>query len=473
MAEQTTQITDLPVYTPPEEEGQQQIISTQPQNESEVNVVDYYGVQAGTPTVDPSMQLGTQISPISIDEEKEIQTYKGLDEEADVKIDEDLALDTVEKVTEPSTLDVFKGTQEDADLVDEPDFVEATAQTVYTKVDEEANKLNAAKLELEDVDPLATVAGQMAMLQEQFADGETPIWAQGAMRTVKGLMAQRGIGGSTMAAEAITNALLQSTIDIAQQDASFYQTVSLSNLANEQQTELDKFNSRVSAIFNDQAAENAAENLNAQSENELNQFFAELSQQVALANSAAADAMSQFNATTENQAEQFLAELKLSAEQINADIVNDRAEFDAELTTQIMEFNASMKNNREQFDTTNQMAIDASNVQWRRDVNTANTTSLNAAIQFDVQNLLGVQQTALNNIWNHYDTLLNMAWKSDESALDRSTQIAIATLQEQMRTAVAEAEADGSLLSGIFTAGANILTSQSGSSVLGKILGWG
>ena len=111
MAEQTTQITDLPVYTPPEEEGQQQIISTAPQNESEVNVVDYYGVQAGTPTVDPSMQLGTQISPITVDEEKEIQTYKGLDEEADVKIDEDLALDTVEKVTEPSTLDVFKGTK--------------------------------------------------------------------------------------------------------------------------------------------------------------------------------------------------------------------------------------------------------------------------------------------------------------------------------------------------------------------------
>jgi hypothetical protein len=125
-----------------------------------------------------------------------------------------------------------------------------------------------------------------------------------------------------------------------------------------------------------------------------------------------------------------------------------------------------MKNNREQFQVQNQIAIDASNVQWRRDVNTANTATLNAAIQMDVQNLLGVQQTALNNIWDHYDTLLNFTFKAEESALDRAAQLAIATLDAEARKLAAESEGEAGLISGLFTAGASILSSSAGSSWL-------
>ena len=97
---------------------------------------------------------------------------------------------------------------------------------------------------------------------------------------------------------------------------------------------------------------------------------------------------------------------------------------------------------------------------------TANTSAVNAAIQMDVQNLLGVQQTALNNIWDHYDTLLNFTFKAEESAIDRATQLAIATLQAEAEAASAAAKAEGGLISGLFTAGASILSSDTGASWL-------
>ena len=461
-----TQVSDLPVYTPPEEEGQQQIVSTAPQDVDEINVVDYMGKQAIDPVLQPSTELGTQIKELEV-EPDQIQTYEGLGE-APVEITTP-DMTPVETVTAPEMEPTALATIKETSVVDRPEVTYTTAKTSIEEVSEAADALQAAQLELKDVDPRATVQGQLALLQKQFEDGQTPVWAQGAMKQATALMAQRGLSSSTMAAEAITNALMQSTLPIAQQDSAFYQTVTIQNLTNEQQTEMVKFDARINSIFNDQAAENVARNINAAAENEVAQFYSNLAQSVALANTEAFNALEQFNATTKNQAEQFAAELEVSVDEINADAINDRAEFDAELTATISQFNATMKNNREQFDVENQLAIDASNVQWRRDVNTANTAALNSAIQFDITNMLDMQNSALSNLWNHYDTLLNMAWKSEENAIDRSTQIAIATMQEELRKQISEADADSNLLSGIFKAGAAFLGTNTGSSLLDKI----
>lgn len=466
MAEETTTqtvtgISDLPAYTPPAVEGQQQIISTQPQDTSEVNVMDYYGVQANQPTLQPSTQLAPQLQQIEVQPD-ELQDYTGLT--GDITTDAGQA--TAVGITGPEVEPVNLAEMQETSVVDRPEVTYTSAEKSIEDVSKAADALQAAQLELGDVDPRATVQGQLALLQKQFEDGQTPIWAQGAMRQVSALMAQRGLGSSSVAAEAITNALMQSTLPIAQQDSSFYQTVTMQNLANEQQTELQKFNARLTSIFNDQAAENTARNINAATENEVARFFTELSQNVALTNTAAYNAMEQFNATASNQADQFAAELGLRVEEVNADIINEMSQFNAEQLSTMNQFNSTMKNNREQFQVQNQLAIDASNVQWRRDVNTANTSAVNAAIQMDVQNLLGVQQTALNNIWDHYDTLLNFTFKAEESAIDRATQLAIATLQAEAEAASAAAKAEGGLISGLFTAGATILSSQAGSSWL-------
>jgi len=341
-----------------------------------------------------------------------------------------------------------------------------TAVKSLEQINAQADALQAAKQDLNEIDPRATIQGQLAILNEQFADGNVPVWAQGALKTANNLMAQRGLGNSSIAAESITNALMQSTIPIAQQDASFYQNVTIQNLSNEQQAEMAKFNARTAAIFNDQAAENAARNLNTQSENDINKFFTELAQNVALTNTAQTNAMEQFNATAKNQMSQFMAELDLTAETFNADAQNDMSQFNSEQANIIAQFNANIKNQREQFNVNNQLAIDASNVGWRRDVNTANTAATNAALQFDVQNLLGIQQTAMNNIWQHYDTLLNYAFQSEESALDRAQNILLTNMSSELQRQIADEQADSGLISDLVTGGVSLLATDSGNNVL-------
>jgi hypothetical protein len=159
---------------------------------------------------------------------------------------------------------------------------------------------------------------------------------------------------------------------------------------------------------------------------------------------------------------QFFEELGLQADKINADAINDMTQFSADQVLNAAQFNASMKNNREQFQIGNQIAIDANNVQWRRDTNTANTATVNAAINQDVQNLFGIQQSSLNNIWDHYDTVLNFAFKAEESAMDRAVNLAIASMDAEMRKQIADESSSSDLISTIFTAGAKIVASPSG-----------
>ena len=444
----------------------QQIVTGEPQSPDEINVMDYTGVQAIQPTLTPETKLADKVKDIEIDETQEIQQYTDLAPEAPTVATP--VTPAAETVTAPEMPETALATFQEATTVDKPELTETSAVQSYEQISKAADAFSSAQLELADVDPRATVQGQLALLQKHFEGGETPVWAQGAMKQATALMAQRGMGGSTMAAEAITNALMQSTLPIAQQDASFYQEVSMTNLANEQQVEMTKFNARVTSIFNDQAAENTARNINAATANDLAKFYADLSQNVVLTNTAAFNAMEQFNASTTNQAEQFAAELGVAVDTFNADAINDRAEFDAELALNVSQFNASMKNNREQFNVANQIAIDASNVQWRRDVNTANTAATNAATQMDVQNAFTLQGSALNNLWNHYDTVLNMAFKAEESKLDRANNLVIASMTAEMQKQIAEAEADAGLIGGLFEAGSTFVSSASGQDFLKK-----
>lgn len=460
----TTDLTNLPAYST-DVSGAQQIVSGNPQTADEVNIVDYYGTMADRPVLQPETQLAPQVQK-QVVQAGEIQGQVPLPSQVPMAT---AGIATAQQVATPTISPTVTATATEAETVSKPSVTKTEAIQTYETVSEAADAFSAAQLELENVDPRATVQGQLAELQKQFEGGQTPIWAQGAMRQASALMAQRGVGSSTMAAEAITNALMQSTIPIAQQDASFYQSVTMQNLVNEQEVEITKFNARLSSIFNDQAAENTARNINAQTENDTARFFTELSQNVVMANTAAVNAMDQFNANAMNQMNQFASEMGLQADTINAQMANDMAQFNGEQLLNVSKFNASMKDAREKFNVQNQIAIDANNIQWRRTVNTANTAATNAAIQTDVQNLLGLQQSGLNNIWNHYDTLLNMAFQTEENAKDRAANVAIATLDAEARKQLAEDGANSSLIGDIFEGAVTILGSDTAWS---RITGW-
>ena len=157
----------------------------------------------------------------------------------------------------------------------------------------------------------ATVAGQLEGLQQQVqtavAQGkDLPAWALGAQKLVEANMAKRGMGASSMYAEAMAQGIMQSAVPIAAADAQTYKEMifqnlnnrqqasvlnaqsylqmDMANLSNNQQASLQNLATRQAQLFTDQAAQNAASQFNATSQNHVDEFFNGLQKQVQLNN---------------------------------------------------------------------------------------------------------------------------------------------------------------------------------------------
>jgi len=153
-------------------------------------------------------------------------------------------------------------------------------------------------------------------------------------------------------------------------------------------------------LLSDQSAQNAAQNFNATSQNQVTQFFESLSADIGKLNATQANATSQFNAGQANALNQF---------------------------------RATMQNTRDQFNTKNSVEIAQSNATWRRNVNTANTAAVNAANQLNAANYLNISNTALNNIWQQYRDEADYAYTSSENAQDRAFNYAMAILDADIQ----------------------------------------
>ncbi len=214
----------------------------------------------------------------------------------------------------------------------------------------------------------------------------------------------------------------------------FLQT-DMANLSNQQQTDLFKAQQRTQSMFTDQAATNAARQFNASSQNQVDQFFSNLAQQT-----------SQFNATQQNAQSQF------NAGQANT----------------VNRFNAEMNNQRDQFNAQNQIVIGQSNAQWRRQIATADTASVNRANEINAAAILDVSKTAYDNLWQYYADTMEWAWTSSENDKDRLTQLSTAELNAKtsmdMQKLKTDAEESGAI-GGFFT---DVLTSPLTGSILGK-----
>ena len=81
----------------------------------------------------------------------------------------------------------------------------------------------------------ATVAGQLATLTADFDATNPPSWASGALRGVQAIMAQRCMGSSSIAGQAMVQAALESALPIASADAKTQASFEAQNLSNRQQ----------------------------------------------------------------------------------------------------------------------------------------------------------------------------------------------------------------------------------------------
>jgi len=293
----------------------------------------------------------------------------------------------------------------------------------------------------QNLDPQATTQYQLSQLMASVQQGQPlPPWASPAVRKISGMMAARGLGGSSMAAAAMTQAVLESGVAIAAQDAQKYANIQLANLNNQQQMALqnaatyaamDKanLNARLTAAVTNAQSLLATETKNIDNQQQANTLSYNALTQSIFKDAAEENARQQFNAKNEVQVEQFFAELGAQVETANANRLAAMEQFNAGETNAMNQFNASMADAREKFNANMQFAVDQSNVVWRRQINTVNTATQNEANRIDVQNTFNASQNALNNLWQQYRD--NAAWnfQKSESALQRQHEVGIMAME--------------------------------------------
>ena len=354
----------------------------------------------------------------------------------------------------------------------------------------------------------ASMQDELTTLMNQFEGGNTPPWAAGAMRKATAVMAQRGLGASSMAGQAIIQAAMEASLPIAQIDtankqqvalfkgeqrakfmqmefdqnfqakiinaskvsevanmnftaeqqvalenAKMAQTMNLANLNNRQalvmaeaaqisQLEMASLNNRQQAQV--QNAQNFLQidmaNLNNEQQAEI--FKAQTIANTILTDTAAANASEQFNATSAVQVQQFYDQMQYTMSSFNAAQQNAMSQFNIGETNAIEQFNVTVKNEREQFQAKNRLIIAQSNSQWKRDIATIDTATINQANENNAKALLDISNDSYNNLHQLLEDQMEYSWTSVEKERDRINQIVVEKLRTDGTLSVENLRAD-------------------------------
>ena len=150
------------------------------------------------------------------------------------------------------------------------------------------------------------------------------------------------------------------------------------------------------------------------------QLNAQLGTQVGMFNSGESNKLSMFNIGNQLQASQFDIQTAMQSGQFNASQINAMTQLTAQLQSQREQFNVQMASQLEQ-----------SNVNWRRQVNTANTAGINAVNQANVQNAFNLSNQALTFLWQEMRDKAHWSFQASESDKDRKNQLEAALLANE------------------------------------------
>ena len=224
--------------------------------------------------------------------------------------------------------------------------------------------------------------------------------------------AQQAIIQKAVSMAQLDLATLDSNTRLAAQNAQSFLQLDLTNLSNEQQAAVLNAQQEQQRLLSNQAADNAAKQFNSASKNQTNQFMANLATQVDLNNAQRKDAMSQFNATQLNA-----AEARRTAREA------DLSKFNAQLATQTEQFNSQQEFARVQWNAQNAATVEASNVQWRRQTNLANTAAQNQINAQNAQNAFNLSNQAQAFLWQELRDQADFDFRSVENEENRKVQI--------------------------------------------------
>ena len=337
----------------------------------------------------------------------------------------------------------------------------ATPYVDMTGVEGTASSGSMATAATETLDPKATVQYQLGEIMSSLESGTPmPAWAAPQVRKVSAVMQARGLGASSMAAAAITQALMESGVQIASADANKYAAIQLQNLGNKQQAALqnaatvaamDKANlsARLQGAVTEAQAVLSVDLKNLDNKQKSDTLTYSSLVQGLFKDAAEDNARQQFNAKNQLQVDEFFAELGSQVETANANRVAAMRQFNTGEANAMTQFDAQVRDSRDKFNANMQYAIDQSNTVWRREVNTANTALQNETNRINVQNSFNASQTAMNQLWQKYRDNATWNFQKSESELARRHDIATLAMQFANSTEMYENEQKDQLVAGI------------------------
>ena len=285
------------------------------------------------------------------------------------------------------------------------------------------------------VDAKASLMFQMEKLSEAFVDSNgnptIPAFAAKQARAVSKMLGINGMrGGDTASIAAMSNALLEASLPIAEAESKLFQSLTeknldnrqqalmqkalvlskfetanlnanqeaainnakaflamdLKNLDNEQQTEMLNISNRVDALFEDMKATNTQRLFTAEAENDFRKFYDNLQFEADVVVKKAADTIEMFNVGETNDGNEFYQTLDAGFEKFYKE----------------MQFN-----------------VDLAVEKWRQSLVLAEAEMDFDAARFDIETSLGFSKEALTQIWDREDAFLDYSWKTTENYLNR------------------------------------------------------
>ena len=334
-------------------------------------------------------------------------------------------------------------------------------------------------------DAKATVKGQLDILTKEFVDSEgnpkIPSWAAGIARNVGRTFAFKGVTG-TAAMSAMSTAMIEATLPIAQADSQFYQTLTIKNLDNKQQMIINKANVlskmelanldvRTSVAVNNAKTFMQYDMANLANEQQANIVNTQAKVQSILEDAKQVNVARRFNAESENEMDMFYDNLSSTIDMYNTSQKNQMAQFNAGELNDTFQFNAGLENSREQFYANMQYQVDAANAKWRQTVTLTNSEMKFNAAAIDVKNIVGLTTEALNQLWDRADSLLDYAWKEGENEKDRELKLELAKMEMQMARMQAKAKKKSGIFGAIGSIAGAMLGGPIGAQIGGMIGG--
>lgn len=323
-------------------------------------------------------------------------------------------------------------------------------ELITAPADAEAAAQFAEQVQAAEAQPSteATVQGQLANLMAGFEDGNVPTWAAGAMRNATAIMAQRGIGASSMAGQALIQAAMEAALPIAAQDAQMVGQFEMQNLSNRQARAMlaaqqraqfigQEFDQQFQARVANAARISDIANMNFNAEQQVTLENARMAQTVDLANltnrqaKVMADVAQVANlemTNLNNRQQQAVqnAQSFLQMDMANLSNAQQATMFDSQSRVQKLFSDQAAENAARQFNSSSQNQTDQFFANLATTVSQFNATQMNAMEQFDVE-----QQSAISRF--------NTEVKNQRDQFNAQNELVIAQSNAQWRRDVATA----------------------------------